>query len=346
MRSKIVSPSLSNLGHLTELFCQYRTFYKQPLDFEKTRKFVFDRLNMKDSIFFMAYEKGSKVAMGFTQLYPSFTSVGMQRIYILNDLYVAPEYRGKGVSKALLTRAHEFSIENGAQKVSLMTADNNIIAQKLYESLDYNFDTQFSHYNFILPQNNITENSFQKLRTLRTSYIKENLELRAVTAKDLESLSVLFDKYRTFYKKESDISSAKKFLETRLMNNDSKIFILENNETASSVGFAQLYPCFTSVGLQRTYILNDLYIIPEYRNQGIGKCVLDFIHQYCMEEGAQKVSLMTAKDNIHAQKLYEKKGYILDTTFKHYNLHFPNIAQEVTPLSINHTMDSKVISRH
>jgi ribosomal protein S18 acetylase RimI-like enzyme len=84
--------------------------------------------------------------VGFTQLYPSFSSTRAVRKYILNDLYVDPEYRRSGVAKLLLREAATFALSAGVPRMSLSTAHTNIPAQKLYESLGWEPDDTFRTY--------------------------------------------------------------------------------------------------------------------------------------------------------------------------------------------------------
>jgi len=78
-------------------------------------------------------------------LYPSFSSVSMQRTFILNDLFVISEARGQGVGEALLNEAKAFAISENAKGLTLETEVTNP-AQKLYERLDWLKDTEVFHY--------------------------------------------------------------------------------------------------------------------------------------------------------------------------------------------------------
>ena len=118
-------------------------FYKQASDLEKVADFLQDRFQKKDSVIFMAFEENT--ALGFTQLYPSFSSVSMQRTFILNDLFVISEARGQGVGEALLNKAKAFAISENAKGLTLETEVTNP-AQKLYERLDWVKDTEVFHY--------------------------------------------------------------------------------------------------------------------------------------------------------------------------------------------------------
>ncbi|MCB0456841.1 MAG: GNAT family N-acetyltransferase [Flavobacteriaceae bacterium] len=140
---KILQATLENFEAIVPLFDGYRVFYKQPSDLEKAKAFLKERLQKKDSIIFMAFE--GTIALGFTQLYPSFSSVSIQRTYILNDLFVLQKARGKGIGKALMERAKEFAISENANGITLETHITNP-AQKLYERLGWIKDTEVFHY--------------------------------------------------------------------------------------------------------------------------------------------------------------------------------------------------------
>jgi len=127
--------TIADLEQLKILFAQYREFYQQPYEPEAGRLFLQERITNRESIIFVAIDE-SKYA-GFTQLYPSFSSVGMKKIWILNDLFVPAAHRQKGIAQALINQAIEYSKETGRKKVVLSTAYNNFSAQKLYEKLGF-----------------------------------------------------------------------------------------------------------------------------------------------------------------------------------------------------------------
>lgn len=146
---KIKKAELSDLEILAPLFDAYRVFYQQPSDLGRAQAFLKERLINQDSIIFLALDEAGK-GMGFTQIYPSFGSIGTCRIYILNDLYVAPEYRKQSVGRALMNTAKEHALQNGIARIKLSTAHSNTNAQKLYESLGYKQDQHFRSYDLIL----------------------------------------------------------------------------------------------------------------------------------------------------------------------------------------------------
>ncbi len=138
-----------DLPALTQLFDAYRVFYRQASDPAKAHAFLHERLERGESVIFLARDPGGQ-ALGFTQLYPGFSSVCARRVWILNDLYVAARARRSGVARALVAAAHGHSSETGALRLTLSTARDNTPAQALYESLGYVRETAMFEYAFEL----------------------------------------------------------------------------------------------------------------------------------------------------------------------------------------------------
>ncbi|MEM8901611.1 MAG: GNAT family N-acetyltransferase, partial [Bacteroidota bacterium] len=122
----------------------YRVFYEQPSDLKGAEAFLKERIEKKESIIYIAYKEENPV--GFTQLYPSFTSVGMKRVWILNDLYVKVNARKMGVGEALIEKAKSLGMETGAKRVVLETAVDNLVAQGLYDKTGFKRGEGFYNY--------------------------------------------------------------------------------------------------------------------------------------------------------------------------------------------------------
>jgi GNAT superfamily N-acetyltransferase len=132
---KVFQARIEHLEGVATLFNQYRAFYKQPSDLEAARVFMQERFQKNDSTVFVACDDDQMV--GFTQLFPSFSSVSMKRVWILNDLFVQEAHRKKGVAKLLMGAAENFARETGAVRIILSTQVSNVAAQSLYEALGY-----------------------------------------------------------------------------------------------------------------------------------------------------------------------------------------------------------------
>jgi len=132
----------------------------------------------------------------------------------------------------------------------------------------------------------------------------------------LEQITLLFNAYRMFYEQTSNLEGARQFLQERIVNQESVIFLAMEGESA--VGFAQLYPTFSSVGMKKGYILNDLFVETTYRKKGIGRALIQEVFQFCKERNARFVQLETAPDNVQAKTLYENMDMQLSNDFDCY----------------------------
>ncbi|MBS4205001.1 GNAT family N-acetyltransferase [Lederbergia citrea] len=141
---EVYQATIEDLDGVSHLFNLYRVFYQQTSDLEGAKTYIKERLEKQDSVIFVVKEKQKYV--GFTQLYPTFSSISMKRAWILNDLYVDVEARKQGIGEMLLHKAKDYAIELGAKSISLSTAPDNYYAQRLYEKSGYIRDSQFYHY--------------------------------------------------------------------------------------------------------------------------------------------------------------------------------------------------------
>jgi len=144
--------------------------------------------------------------------------------------------------------------------------------------------------------------------------------VRAATLADLDVLAALFDAYRVFYEMPSDIAGARAFLEARIRADESALFLAFDGDEA--LGFTQLYPSFSSTGLGRLWILNDLFVLPTARRTGAGNALMAAAERHARITGTVGVMLSTAHSNATAQRLYTSRGYVHDENFRDYYLMF------------------------
>jgi GNAT superfamily N-acetyltransferase len=131
------------------LFDAYRQFYGKPADLELASRFIGERLANGESTVFLA-EDAEGEAVGFVQLYPTFSSVSAARVYVLNDLFIAPEARRGSVARRLMEAAANYARAQGAIRLSLSTGQANAAAQALYESEGWVRDQTYYHYSLTL----------------------------------------------------------------------------------------------------------------------------------------------------------------------------------------------------
>ncbi|MEZ6234562.1 MAG: GNAT family N-acetyltransferase [Phycisphaerales bacterium] len=152
---------VGDVGAVAPLFGAYRGFYEAAADAGAEAAYLRDRIGRGEAVVLVAWwDSGgagagdgatggtgpSREAVGFTLMYPTFTSVAMRAAWILNDLYVAPEGRRRGVGRALLEAAAGVAREAGAMRLELRTAHDNVAAQRLYEAMGWKMDERFRRY--------------------------------------------------------------------------------------------------------------------------------------------------------------------------------------------------------
>lgn len=143
--------TIQDLDQLTALFDQYLVFYKKPSDFEKHKSYLKERIENNEAIVFLAFdEELNNEAVGFTLIYPTFSSVRLSKILILNDLYVNSSIRNNGIGERLINKTIELAKELGADLVRLRTAKDNNVAQGLYHKTGFIRDELYYTYDLVV----------------------------------------------------------------------------------------------------------------------------------------------------------------------------------------------------
>jgi GNAT superfamily N-acetyltransferase len=141
--------------------------------------------------------------------------------------------------------------------------------------------------------------------------------IKKASLEDIDQAAELFNFYRIFYRQESDLAASRVFLEERLLNNESDIFLVVMDEKA--VGFAQLYKLFHYVKLQKQWLLSDLYVHSDYRGRGLSIALIDRCKQWSRQTGACGLMLETEKINEIGNQLYPRCGFIYDGAHNYYH---------------------------
>jgi ribosomal protein S18 acetylase RimI-like enzyme len=143
----IKQATLSEVDALAPIFHEYRQISISCEDrdqIEDSKKWLYERISNREAVVFIAVDDGQVV--GFGNLYKGFSSISLKKYWILNDLYVAPEYRGKGYAKSLISKIHQHALTSGAKGIELETAHSNTSAQALYESVGYLANQLYKRY--------------------------------------------------------------------------------------------------------------------------------------------------------------------------------------------------------
>ena len=147
------------------------------------------------------------------------------------------------------------------------------------------------------------------------------VQVRRAALAQLDDAARLFQGYLRFYEKTSAPDASRAFIRARLQAQDSVILLAWSDGRA--VGFMQLYPAFASLALAPNWILNDLYVDPQVRSQGVGEALMEAARHLGLDSGAVEIFLQTARTNLGAQRLYERLGYQRDDEFLVYTLSLP-----------------------
>lgn len=158
-----------------------------------------------------------------------------------------------------------------------------------------------------------------------------NVNIRYATLDDVERVAPLFDAYRCFYGEKPNLTNAMQFLRERFFRGESQVIVATALDEV--IGFTQLFPSFSSVTMQRLWILNDLYVVARFRGQGVGEKLLRAAANFGYLSGAKQLFIEGAVANTKARGLYERFGFIRNAEYYyyHYPLHHPE-----TPSSREH----------
>ncbi|CAO1666865.1 GNAT family N-acetyltransferase [Salinicola sp. NYA28a] len=143
--------------------------------------------------------------------------------------------------------------------------------------------------------------------------------IRAAIPEDIDSLVALIDGYRQFYRQPSDPEGARQFLARRFERDDAHLLIALD-ENGAAIGFVQLFPVPSTTSLGTRWILNDLFVVPEARRNGIGSALLQAARALAVEHGVPQLMLRTQTDNVTAQSRYQALGWQRDEAFYTYLL--------------------------
>jgi ribosomal protein S18 acetylase RimI-like enzyme len=144
--------------------------------------------------------------------------------------------------------------------------------------------------------------------------------IQQATLNDLSKLAPVFNDYRVHFNKSGDVVATNSFLQQLLIKSQAIVFIAIDEETTEIMGFTLLYPMFSSLKLQSTWTLNDMYVVEKYRKYGVASQLLVHVKAFGIETKVAWIMLKTGIENIKAQALYEKFGFHKDQEHLYYYL--------------------------
>lgn len=135
---------------------------------------------------------------------------------------------------------------------------------------------------------------------------------------DANSIALLFNQYRMFYKLPTNNFASKQFIQERFKLQDSIIMVAKLQKEV--IAFAQIYPSLSSVAMKPIWVINDLFVDENFRKLGAATKILESIERQAIENNIFSIKLATEKNNKAAKKLYELMGFKLNDRFDNYTL--------------------------
>jgi len=145
MASIITRADVTHAHEVAVLFNEYRQFYGRRDDVAAAEQFIHARLLDESSVIFIAKDNQG-LGLGFVQMYPSFSSLRMAPMLILNDVYVTQHARCVGIGRALVQQAARYAKAHNMSYLMLETQQKNQRAQGLYEGLGFVRNQDFYIY--------------------------------------------------------------------------------------------------------------------------------------------------------------------------------------------------------
>lgn len=226
------------------------------------------------------------------------------------SMAVAKPLRRNGIGRSMMEHAENALLALGCAKINLQVRATNNAVIGFYESLGFRSDET---HGMGKPLESNRPDSNETRSPERT---QDAVDISRAEADDLPEIVPLFNAYRQFYGEASDVAAVEAFLTDRLNRNESVIFLARRKSQA--IGFTQLYPSFTSTGLRRVWILNDLFVTETARRTGVGSALLDRAVDFARETDAARLALVTEVHNYAAQRLYRYSGWKLDREYQHF----------------------------
>ncbi|SFE94639.1 GNAT family N-acetyltransferase [Sunxiuqinia elliptica] len=146
MKFTIRKANPEDLDVVASLFDAYRVFYRQESNYEKGKAFLKERFLNSESDIFLVFVDDK--AVGFVQLYKLFHYIKLEKQWLLSDLFVHPDYRGHGLSVALIDRSKQWCEETSACGLMLETEKTNDIGNRLYPRCDFKYDGLHNYYHW------------------------------------------------------------------------------------------------------------------------------------------------------------------------------------------------------
>jgi GNAT superfamily N-acetyltransferase len=134
------------------------------------------------------------------------------------------------------------------------------------------------------------------------------MRIKPIAARQMDVLLPLIAAYQRFYEVEEIDDERNRAFFSRFLSPSEDGMLLGAWRGDELLGYACLYWSFTSLAPAETVLMNDLYVDPVARGQGVGRALIEASAAVGRERGAQRLEWMTRADNETAQRLYDSTG--------------------------------------
>jgi ribosomal protein S18 acetylase RimI-like enzyme len=146
--------------------------------------------------------------------------------------------------------------------------------------------------------------------------------IEAASTAHLSELSRLYIAYRVFYGEALEEDRATAFIRERVMQSSGRYFLAWEG-SSSAIGFMHLMPSTNTLAMRPIWFLEDLYVDVSARGQGVATALLNYADEFARSTGAERLTLATAHDNLAAQHIYKKLGYVREEHFWYFHRLLP-----------------------
>jgi ribosomal protein S18 acetylase RimI-like enzyme len=136
----------------------------------------------------------------------------------------------------------------------------------------------------------------------------EDLRIEPIAVEQMDDLLPLIAAYQRFYEVEEIGDERNRAFFSRFLAPSEDGLLLGAWRDGELLGYACLYWTFTSLVPAEIVLMNDLYVRPETRGEGIGRALIEASAAIARDRGAHHLQWVTAPDNETAQRLYDSTG--------------------------------------
>jgi GNAT superfamily N-acetyltransferase len=143
--------------------------------------------------------------------------------------------------------------------------------------------------------------------------------IRRAALTDVEALVPLVEAHRKFREAAPDPVGTQTFLHERISRDETVIFVAF--EGASMVGFTQIYRTYSTTLLAPVYLINELWVLPHLRKNGLGTELEAAAIEHARQAGAVRLTMATVTGDAIPQSVYAAAGWLRDHRLQTYHFH-------------------------